>query len=261
MSFRTWATRLRRTPLHPQWLLGRRRPPAGIDSARGTVLDIGASDRWILPHLPPGVHYVALDYPATVTEFYSGRPDVFADACRLPISDESVDAVICLEVIEHVADPVRAVCEIGRVLRPGGTAWLSMPFLYPLHNQPYDFQRYTEYGLRRDAQNAGLEVIDVARQCDSIRNAGLLMCLAIAGGVESSSWPVRVLLLPIAALAIVATNLGCLVLSRTWPDWPHMTVGHTLRLRKRDQAFVPSDLTPVNARSTEHNGTACASSS
>ena len=94
---RALAAPLAKTPLHPQWLLGGRRAPAGVGSLRGRMLDVGAGDRWIQAHVSPETHYVALDYPATGRDLYHSRPDVFADAARLPFADASFDGVVCLE--------------------------------------------------------------------------------------------------------------------------------------------------------------------
>ncbi|NCT86235.1 class I SAM-dependent methyltransferase [Stenotrophomonas acidaminiphila] len=222
----------RRTPLHPQWLLGRRTPPVGIHAVRGRVLDIGAADRWIEPLLDDSVHYIALDFPCTGADMYGARPCVFADAAHLPLGDNSVQAVFCLEVLEHVPRPAVVMAEISRVLAPGGKAWVSMPFLYPVHDAPFDVQRYTPFGLQRDVQAAGLEVVCLHRSSHSLRNAGLLGCLAIAGGVNALSgwkkWP----LLPPALLAIFTLNLAAAIGSLVWPDWDNMSHGHELELRK-----------------------------
>lgn len=207
-----------RTPFHPQWLLGRRTIPASLDDFSGLVRDIGAADRWIEQHLPVGAAYVAVDYPATGRDLYGARPDIFADGAHLPISSASFDGVICLEVLEHVPDPSIVVAEIARVLKRGGRAWLSMPFLYPLHDAPFDFQRYTEYGLRRDIQRAGLEVVALRKSGDAIRSAGLLMSLAIAGGVHARSGKAGWLLLPLAATFVLVANLAAGLLSWVWPD-------------------------------------------
>lgn len=231
-SFRKYASLLRHTPLHPQWLFGRRRVPKGLGSARGIVLDIGAADRWIVAHLSTQAWYVALDYPATNNEFYSGKPDVFGDASLLPFSDSSVDNVVCLEVIEHLPDPAGALREIMRVLRPGGQAWVSVPFAYPIHNAPYDFQRYTEHGLRREAEQAGLDVLELRRSNHALRAAAILMCLAIAGGLENAHAALKPLLLPFALLGIAMTNATAWGVSLLWPDWNNLSTGYSLVLRK-----------------------------
>ena len=223
---------LARTPLHPQWLLGRRSPPKGVDGVSGRILDIGAADCWIKPSLREGVEYVALDYPATGRDMYRARPAVFGDGAHLPFADECFDGVVCLEVLDHVSDPALVVAEIGRVLRSGGRAWISMPFLYPLHDAPYDFQRYTEYGLRRDALRAGLDVVRLHKSGHSLRAAGLLVCLAIAGGAYAKRGWLKWVMLSLALLDVPAINIAAWVASLIWPDWSHMAMGHELEVRK-----------------------------
>lgn len=231
-SLRNWIRIFARTPLHPQWLLGGRRIPAGIKAASGTLLDVGAGDRWIAQHLRAGVDYIALDYPATGRDLYGARPDVFADARMLPFADAVFDGAICLEVLEHVSDPALVVAEIARVIRPGGTVWLSMPFLYPLHDAPYDFQRYTEFGLRRDIERAGMRVIALRRTNHALRAAGVLACLAVAGSIEARAGLLRWVLLPFAAAIVLTINLLAWSLSNVWPDWDHMATGHDVEVRK-----------------------------
>lgn len=231
-AIRQWAKALACTPLHPQWLLGRRRFPRGLAHAAGMLLDIGAADRWIEGLLPDSVEYIALDYPATGRDLYGARPHVFADAARLPFRDSSFDGVVCLEVLEHVMDPAKVLTEISRVLKPGARAWVSMPFLYPLHDAPFDFQRYTEYGLRRDMQRAGLDVASLRKTGHAIRAAGLLLCLAIAGGAYARQGWSRWALLPVASIGVLMVNVMAWLASLVWPDWSHMGMGYELEVSK-----------------------------
>lgn len=223
-----------RTPLHPQWLLGRRRLPATFESrTHGAILDIGAGDRWIENKLPRGVHYIALDYPAAGGKFYGSRPDVLADAVSLPFADSSLDTVFCLEVLEHVPDPDKVMQEIARVLKPGASAWLSMPFLYPVHDAPFDFQRFTEFGILFHAKRAGLELVDVRSSLNAVSSAGLLVNLAVVGGLQQCRpWMVLALALP-AATIVFAVNLGSYLLGLVWPGWPALTAGHDFEVRRR----------------------------
>jgi len=74
-------------------------------------------------------------------------PDIRCDVRNLPFRDSAFDCVVCAEVLEHVLYPRESVCGIHRVLRDGGTLILTTRFIYPLHDRPGDYFRYTKYGL------------------------------------------------------------------------------------------------------------------
>lgn len=231
-KIRKWAKLLAQTPLHPQWLLGAKTAPPGVACASGRILDIGAADRWIESKLPPSVEYMALDYPSTGRDLYGSRPDVFGDGARLPFVDGCLDGVLCLEVLEHVPEPESVLNEVARVLKPGGRAWITMPFLYPLHDAPFDFQRFTEYGLRRSIRRVGLEVTSLRKSGHAIRTAGLLACLAIAGAVYDRRGWLKWFLLPFAAIMVLFANIAAWALSFVWPDWTNIAYGHELEVLK-----------------------------
>lgn len=229
---RRWSGKLRRTPLHPQWLLGNQdRTAAWIHAhARGTVLDTGCADRWVESRLPKGCEYVGLDYLPTGGVLYEACPHVFADAARLPFREGSVDTVLMLEVLEHVRHPSEALAEAARVLRPGGSLLLTVPFLYPVHDAPHDFQRYTVHGLVREMEAAGLSIGDVGPSLGSAESAGLLFNLAI-GGMMSEAIERRsgsLLLAPLAAILVPVANIGCWLLGKVLPNWQALTAGYRL---------------------------------
>ena len=74
--------------------------------------------------------------------------DVVADAAALPFENESIDAAICDNVLEHVRDPKKVVAEMLRVLKKGGLVYVAIPFVIPYHSSPDDFYRWSEAGLR-----------------------------------------------------------------------------------------------------------------
>jgi SAM-dependent methyltransferase len=69
--------------------------------------------------------------------------DRIEDLHALTFEDETVGTVICLETLEHVADPLRAVQEMHRVLKPGGVMAISSLMFFPIHAHPWDYWRFT----------------------------------------------------------------------------------------------------------------------
>jgi SAM-dependent methyltransferase/uncharacterized protein YbaR (Trm112 family) len=73
--------------------------------------------------------------------------DFVGDGINLPFMDQSVDSVTCNAVIEHVSNPQSLVSEMYRVLKPGGYAQMMIPFIFPFHAYPADYQRYSAAGI------------------------------------------------------------------------------------------------------------------
>jgi SAM-dependent methyltransferase len=142
-------------PLIADWV-GRAARDAGPG---GRVLDAGAGEA---PYreLFAGCEYVTTDWAASVHPG-ARRADVIAPLDALPLPDESFDVVVCTQVLEHVPDPGAALAELARVLVPGGRLWLTVPFVGELHEEPYDFFRYTRHGLAALCARAGFGSADV----------------------------------------------------------------------------------------------------
>lgn len=74
--------------------------------------------------------------------------DVVAKAEELPFKDNSVDSIICDNVLEHIKNPEKVVMEMRRVLKHGGTVYIGVPFIIQYHSSPDDFYRWTYEGVR-----------------------------------------------------------------------------------------------------------------
>jgi len=143
---------LRHTPLHPQWLINRNGEVALSRLLQDTdclVLDIGCADKTAGKHVRNKLNYIGLDYYVTASGWYETVPDVFADAQALPFAGESIGTVLLLDVLEHLPEPDLCMAEVNRVLKLRGKVIIYVPFMYPLHDVPLDFQRWTRYGLER----------------------------------------------------------------------------------------------------------------
>jgi SAM-dependent methyltransferase len=78
---------------------------------------------------------------------------------RLPFEDGGFDTIVLSDVLEHIPNPWLLWMEMQRVLAPSGHVILSVPFYYWLHERPFDFFRFTEHGLTRLAEDAGLSMV------------------------------------------------------------------------------------------------------
>lgn len=75
--------------------------------------------------------------------------DVVASVYELPFKNAEFDMVLCISVLEHLEDPPRAIKEMERVLRVGGRIIVSVPFMFPIHDSPDDYWRFTKFGLKK----------------------------------------------------------------------------------------------------------------
>jgi SAM-dependent methyltransferase len=130
---------------------------ASTSGPAGRLLDLGAGSK---PYEPLYRQFfsdcMSVDTPHSPHD--TATVDVMAWGHDLPFENESFNCVICTEMLEHCPEPALVVREIARVLRPGGRAFITTPFLIPLHEMPYDFFRYTPSALRHLVEAADLRV-------------------------------------------------------------------------------------------------------
>lgn len=101
--------------------------------------------------------YLGLDIDSEIAR---GRnvADYFYSGGVFPFPDNSFNSILCNQVLEHVFNPDEFLSEIVRVLAPGGRILLTAPFVWDEHEQPYDFARYSTFGLRALLERQGLEI-------------------------------------------------------------------------------------------------------
>jgi SAM-dependent methyltransferase len=122
---------------------------------KGRVLNAGAGWR-DLSHLIKGeLVNQDLAYPGDTRT----NIQVYSPLHQIPEPEGAFDTIICIAVLEHVENPEEVVPEFFRVLKPGGSVVVSVPFMQPEHKVPTDFQRYTKDGLERLFAHHGFEVL------------------------------------------------------------------------------------------------------
>jgi SAM-dependent methyltransferase len=135
------------------------------------VIDVGAGDA---PYreLFEEQAYTTLDRAETP---HSGEVDFIGHAEAIPAAAHTFDAVVCTQVLEHVPAPLDALKEFHRVLVPGGVLIATVPFAWEEHEAPYDFYRYTRYGIAELASSAGFTEIEVQPRTDCFTTLAQLL--------------------------------------------------------------------------------------
>ncbi|MDR3254689.1 MAG: class I SAM-dependent methyltransferase [Synergistaceae bacterium] len=122
--------------------------------AGSDVLDFGCGGKPYRGCFDKNLNYVGLEYDTPGNREHS-KADVFYDGDEFPFPDDSFDAVLCTQVLEHTNKPDFYVKEMRRVMRDGGKAIITVPFMFQQHAKPYDFFRYSEFGLRHILEKNG----------------------------------------------------------------------------------------------------------
>jgi len=181
---------------------------------RKNWLDIGCGTRPYEAMFSAGT-YLGTDVPASGRPDALKLPDVFYDGGRLPFRAACFDGVFSTQVLEHVSDPEAFLAECRRVLKPGGMLLLSAPFVWQEHEQPYDYFRFSSFGLRALLGRCGFEIGPL------IKSGGAVEALAQAMSTYASTnfrLPVRGFGRLVTLLVCCPLQLAGLLLQRVLPD-------------------------------------------
>lgn len=119
------------------------------------VLDAGAGDnpyRSFFSH----VRYDSTDFCQVEKKY--GHLSYICNLEKISVKSDTYDLIFCTQTLEHVAEPKSVLSELYRILKPGGHLWLTAPLFYPEHEIPYDFYRYTQYGLKHLINGADFQI-------------------------------------------------------------------------------------------------------
>jgi SAM-dependent methyltransferase len=129
----------------------------------GSILDFGCGSKPYESLFSGAASYLGVDLEVTGHNHEDSKIDVFYDGKILPFDDAQFDAVVSFEVFEHVFNLPEALREINRVTKCGGFLLISVPFAWNEHEVPYDFARYTSFGISHTLRSAGYEIIEIKK--------------------------------------------------------------------------------------------------
>jgi SAM-dependent methyltransferase len=126
----------------------------------GRLIDISCGTKPYKDLLAPYVtEHIGIDHQETLHD--KSNIDRFGTAYEIPANDGEFDCALCTAVLEHLGEPKLALKECHRVLKRGGVAIYSVPFIWHLHEEPRDFYRFSKYGLKYLFEKAGFEIIEI----------------------------------------------------------------------------------------------------
>lgn len=196
----------------------------------GEVLDVGCGRKPYRVLASQATRYVGVDLD-TPESCRLAVADKLYDGKTLPFPDASFDGALCSQVLEHVFTPEEFLREIARVLRPGGKLVLTVPFAWDEHEQPYDFARYSSFGLRALLERSGFEVVVQRKSVDDARAIVQLATGALFKITQSRSRAAKLLaqLLLIAPVNLVGAAIGAVL-----PRNPDFYLDNVVLARRRE---------------------------
>lgn len=198
----------------------------------GNMLDIGCGQK---PYrkLFAVSSYTGLEFDTAENQKQKGGDDVFFYAGgRFPFNDSQFDSALSTEVLEHVFEPDLFLTEINRVLKKGGVFLLSVPFVWDEHEQPYDYGRYSSFGLKYLLEKHGFEIVESKKSMPDIRTLCQLINAFIYKIAIMGIKSYRRRLLATIVLASPGNILGT-ILARIVPENKDLYLDSVILARKK----------------------------
>jgi SAM-dependent methyltransferase len=200
---------------------------------KGKILDLGCGDSPYRHLLNGDCEYIGADIAGQKSFDYDNCSIIKFKGSKLPLKNSSVGHIMCTEVMEHVEFFEKFAAEMLRVLKKGGTAFVTVPWSARYHYVPYDFYRYTPAALKHIFGNfSSVEIVERGTDITSICSKIIVVCARCFTGFKA----VKIILLPVSAvlalpLLAIAVIIGHLSLaaglgSRQDP------LGYTIYLKK-----------------------------
>ncbi len=199
----------------------------------GIILDFGCGTRPYEKFFTNVEKYVGLDIEIKGWEERQRYADVFYDGKKIPFEDNTFDSIISVEVLEHVFNIDELLKEINRVLKAGGKAIITTPFMWEEHEMPYDFARYTTPGLIHIYEKHNFTILKKIKNGNNI----MVICQFIISYIKSllpkNKWINHLFLIPV----IVLFNTFALVLSKIVPGDKTMYFNNIFILEKKQKSL------------------------
>lgn len=196
----------------------------------GRLLDLGCGSKPYKRLFVNATEYIGVDIENEGHDHRTEEVDVYYDGKVLPFEDERFDSVLCSEVLEHVPDLEATVSELKRVLIKGGKALITVPFVWPEHELPFDFRRFTANGLSDIFEKHGFEVTHIKKLGNFFEVVAQMWLMYLHNGLYTKH---RYLNLLINAILIFPFTLLGVLLSVILPNVKGLYFGLVMVAEKK----------------------------
>ena len=141
----------------------------------GKTLDVGSGSKPYIGLFNNVTEYIGMDIEQSGHKHQREYIDVFYDGQTFPFEESAFDSLVFFEVLEHVFNPDTFFKQIKKVVKPNGRCLITIPFIWGEHEQPYDFARYSSFGLKHMFDQHGLEIVEHKKYLTDLRLIFLLI--------------------------------------------------------------------------------------
>jgi len=197
------------------------------------VLDVGAGEiTW--EYLFPNCEYYTQDNCLSEKNWDYSKIDYKSDIINIPTQSNSFDAIIMTEVLEHLSEPVLALKELNRILKNNGKLYLTVPQGWAEHEQPYDFFRYTSFGLEYILEKANFKIISIEKRGGYFKYIGMRLWrftqLPCMTRNKLFTIPLRIIVTPF----FIIISITCYLID-DWDKEKELTLGYQVIAKKENE--------------------------
>jgi len=194
----------------------------------GALLDIGCGSKPYAELFPHAAQYTGMEF-ASPKRKVEGTADAYYNGTRFPFPDRAFDSALATEVLEHVFNPDEFLEETRRILKPEGVLLVTCPFIWNEHEQPYDYGRYSSFGLRHLLEKHGFEIVESRKTVPHLGALCQLINCYIYEKLPFKNYRVRLLCY---ILLCFPFNLLGVILSVLLPKSDDLYLGNVMLARK-----------------------------
>ncbi len=172
--------------------------------------------------------YRGLDIDSPITRDLGMADDLY-DGKKFPYEDGTFNSALCNQVLEHVFNPDEFLSEINRVMKSGGKLLLTVPFVWDEHEQPYDYARYSSFGLEELLEKKGFQIISHQKLA---ADATIIFQLSNAYLFKvTQRWP-RLVKLLFTGTVMATVNILGIIAGKLLPANPDLFLDHVVLAEK-----------------------------